>query len=763
MAIPKDVRKRTQDLRQEIDHHDYRYFVLNAPTITDSEYDKLFRELQKLEEDSPNLIVPESPTQRVGHLPLTEFLKVSHYLPMLSLNNAFEAEEVAAFDRRIRQKLNLDEIEYAAEPKFDGVAINLIYENGLFVQGATRGDGELGEDITANLRTIRAIPMRLPMEDPPERLEIRGEVSMLKSDFEKLNRDQHRRGEKVFVNPRNAAAGSLRQLDPRMTATRRLTFYAYGVGSVEGLSIPETQSDWMDTLAAQKIPVCRERKVVHGVKGLLEYYEWVGAMRPSLPYDIDGVVYKLNRLDLQKRMGFVVRAPRFAIAHKFAAEEAVTEVLDIEVNVGRTGALTPVARLKPIFVGGVTVTNATLHNEDEVRRKDIQVGDQVIIRRAGDVIPEVVRVLLDRRPSNATPFIMPKVCPVCGSEVQKLEGEVVARCSAGLYCPAQRKQAILHFASRRAMDIDGLGEKLVGQLVEQEMIKTPADLYRLNRVELSEMDRMGETSADNLLRAIEKSKKTTLERFIFSLGIPNVGEATARDLAAFFGGLQRLMEALQKTLIFIRDIGGKVAGSIHHFFHESHNITVIQELRAAGVTWKEKSKKELIKEVTLSEFITAFKIPHLGSEHASILGKHFESLEKLRGADEAAITGVLRSEAGAHAVTSFFLDPNQQAAVKQLLDLGLKIGGVHSTAHKVGLPIAGKVFVLTGTLKGFSRDEAKGKIEALGGKVTGSISKKTDYVVSGSKSGSKLKKALDLKIPILDEDQFLKLLEPKNL
>jgi len=739
MVNPKQLHRRAGNLRQEIDQHDYRYFVLNTPTISDSEYDKLFRELRKLEEESPDLIVPDSPTQRVGHLPLTEFLKVSHYLPMLSLNNAFETEEVVAFDRRLRQELNLNEIEYAAEPKFDGVAVNLIYENGLFVQGATRGDGELGEDITANLRTIRAIPMRISMDDPPEQFEVRGEVFMLKRDFEKLNRDQHQRGDKLFVNPRNAAAGSLRQLDPRITATRHLTFYAYGVGSVEGFPIPETQSDWMDTLAAQKIPVCRERKVVQDVKGLLEYYEWVGVMRPSLPYDIDGVVYKVNRLDLQKRMGFVARAPRFAIAHKFPAEEAVTEVLGIEVNVGRTGALTPVARLKPIFVGGVTVTNATLHNEDEVRRKDIQIGDRVIVRRAGDVIPEVVRVLFDQRPSNTTPFKMPKVCPVCGSEVQKMEGEVVARCSAGLYCPAQQKQAILHFASRRAMDIDGLGDKLVDQLVDKGTVKTPADLYRLDFQTLADLDRMAEKSARNIMKAIEQSKRTTLGRFIYALGIPNVGEATARDLAAFFGGLSPLMKARLETLAFIHDIGLEVARSIYQFFHESHNQVVIEELRVAGVAWKGMSKKELIKEVTLSEFITAFKIPHLGSERALILGEHFESLKNLKRADEAAVAGVLRSESAARAVKDFFSDTNQQAAVIQLLELGLKIGTVQSTPHRVGSPIAGKVFVLTGTLLGFSRDEAKEKIESLGGKVTGSISGKTDYVVAGSKSGSKLK------------------------
>jgi DNA ligase (NAD+) len=670
MEAPAQIAERARRLREEIELHNYRYYVLDAPTIPDAEFDKLFRELQQLEQQYPSLLTSDSPTQRVGAKPLGEFAQVTHQVPMLSLNNAFDDEDVVAFDRRVREGLEVNEVEYAVEPKFDGLAISLTYEDGILVQGATRGDGYTGEDVTANLRTVRSIPLRLEKDTVPRLLEVRGEVLMLKADFEKLNRTQVEKGEKEFANPRNAAAGSLRQLDSRVTASRKLTFYAYGVGTVEGVSLPATHSEVMGWLEKLHFPVCAERKIVSGVEGLQHYYRQIGAKRERLPYDIDGVVYKVNPLAQQERLGFVSRAPRFAVAHKFPAQEAITELLGIDVQVGRTGALTPVARLKPVQVGGVTVTNATLHNEDEIRRKDVQIGDMVIVRRAGDVIPEVVGVVLDKRPAHTRKFVFPRTCPVCGSHVTKLPDEAAYRCTGGLYCPAQRKQAILHFASRRAMDIEGLGEKLVDQLVDNSIVNTPADLYKLGMVALANLDRMAEKSASNVLHAIEHSKKTTLARFIFGLGIRNVGEATAKDLARHFGTLDALMAADEAQLQDVSDVGPVVAQSIAQFFAEPHNQEVIEQMRAAGVHWDETAGRK----------------------------------------------------------------PTAQ----------LKLGG--------------KSFVLTGTLPNMSRDEAKEKIEAAGGKVTGSVSKKTDYVVAGADPGSKLAKATELGVAVLDEEGLLQLL-----
>jgi DNA ligase (NAD+) len=675
MTVPQDVAARARFLREEIERHNYLYYVRDEPEIPDAEYDKLFRELERLEAEYPQLATPDSPTRRVGAAPLAEFSQLTHRVPMLSLNNAFEDEEVAAFDRRVREGLGLGVAEYAVDPKFDGLAISLIYENGILVQGATRGDGYTGEDVTTNLRTIKAIPLRLHTANPPQLLEVRGEVLILKADFEKLNRQQREKGEKEFANPRNAAAGSLRQLDPRITATRPLAFFAYGLGSVDGVDLPRKLSAVMDYLESLRVPVCRERKVVLGVDGLLDYYRMIGARRDGLPYDIDGVVYKVNDLDSQERLGYVARAPRFAVAHKFPAQEATTELLGIDVQVGRTGALTPVARLKPVFVGGATVSNATLHNEDEIRRKDVRIGDTVIVRRAGDVIPEVVGVVLGKRRSGAREYSLLEqypVCPVCGSHVIRLPDEAAARCSGGLFCPAQRKQSILHFASRRAMDIEGMGDKLVDQLVDKELIHTPADLYKLGKNTLANLDRMAEKSASNTRAAIEASKNTTLARFIFALGIRNVGEATAKDLARHFGGLDALMAADEGALQQVPDVGPVVAQSIAQFFAEPHNREVIAQLIAAGVHWEE----------------------------------------------------------GA----------------------GLPI----STS-----PISGKTFVLTGTLPSLTRDEAKERIEALGGKVSGSVSKNTDYVVAGAEAGSKLAKAQELGIAILDEAGLLELLEEK--
>ncbi len=661
--------QRIIELRELIARYDYEYYVLDAPTVPDSEYDKDYRELQRLENQYPALITPDSPTQRVSGSAVNAFNSITHRQAMLSLNNAFEDSELEAFDKRIREALGQDNIEYAVEPKFDGLAITLTYEQGLFTQGATRGDGYTGEDVTHNLRTLRAIPMRLRCKNPPQLLEVRGEVLMFKRDFEKLNQTQLAKGEKLFANPRNAAAGSLRQLDAKITATRPLSFFAYGLGAAAGIPALDSHSEAMDYMASLYFPVSSERKVVIGLNGLLDYYKKIGFARDKLPFDIDGVVYKVNQFKQQNELGFVSRAPRWAIAHKFPAQEALTVVEDITVQVGRTGAITPVARLKAVFVGGVTVTNATLHNEDEVRRKDVHIGDTVSVRRAGDVIPEVVNVLMERRPADARRFEMPAVCPECGSHILKQADEAVARCTGGLFCPAQRKQSIIHYASRRAMDIEGLGEKLADQLVEANLVHTLADIYKLDLMALSNLDRMATKSAQNILDALQSSKATTLARFIYALGMRNVGEATAKDLAKHFGNLSALMHASVEDLLAVNDVGPVVAESITNFFGEPHNQTVIAELLAAGITWPETEGKQ-------------------------------------------AATGKL----------------------------------------------VGKTFVLTGTLPNLSRDSAKEMIENVGGKVSGSVSKKTDYVIAGSDAGSKLDKAQELGLAILDEAGLLELL-----
>lgn len=578
--------QRAKTVRAAIEHHNRHYYLLDRPEITDAEYDALFRELVELERRYPELVMADSPTQRVGAPPLSGFAQVTHRTPMLSLGNAFDAEDVEAFDRRIRAALETEVIDYAVEPKFDGLAISLTYRDGLFVQGATRGDGTIGEDVTLNLRTVRSIPLRLERGWETEELQVRGEVLMFKDEFEALNARQREAEEKEFANARNAAAGSLRQLDSRVTARRPLRFFAYAA-EAPGRAPWKSHDEVLECLEALGFPVCAERQVVRGVDAALRYYEQIGARRAALPYAIDGVVYKVNRLDWQGRLGFVSRAPRFAIAHKYPAEEQMTEVLAIEVQVGRTGALTPVARLKPVFVGGVTVTNATLHNEDELQRKDVRVGDTVVVRRAGDVIPEVVSVRLDKRLADARAFKLPSRCPVCGSIVVRAEDEAIARCSGGLVCAAQRKQALLHFAGRRAMNIDGLGERIVDQLVERELVRTPADLYTLEATALADLDRMAEKSAARLSAAIEASKQTTLERIVFALGIRNVGERTARDLARHCGNLQRLMDADEAALAQVPDIGPVVARCIRQFFAEPHNRAVIEKLRTAGVRWRE--------------------------------------------------------------------------------------------------------------------------------------------------------------------------------
>ena len=658
-----------ESLRDKIQRYNHQYHVLDDPSVPDAEYDRLVRELKTLEEAHPELVTPDSPTQRVGAEPVSAFGTVTHELPMLSLDNAFSEDELRDFHRRVTERLELEitvALSYSAEPKLDGAAVSLLYENGQLIQGATRGDGTTGENITHNVRTIDAVPLRLMGKGYPRRLEVRGEVYMPRAGFRAFNEQAAKKGEKTFVNPRNAAAGSLRQLDPRLTAERPLDIYVYSVGVVDGGPLPKRHSETLDQLQEWGFKVCPERRVVDGIEGCLEYYGEIGNKRDALSYDIDGVVYKVDELDYQRELGFVSRAPRWAIAHKFPAEEELTVVKDVEFQVGRTGAVTPVARLEPVFVGGVTVSNATLHNMDELHRKDVRVGDTVIVRRAGDVIPEVVKILPERRPRRTRVVKAPEKCPVCGSAVVREEGEAVARCTGGLFCAAQRAEALKHFVSRRALDIDGLGAKLIEQLVAIDRIQTPADLYGLTMEELVAMDRMGEKSAENLLAAIEKSKQTTLSRFLYGLGIREVGEATAGALASHYGKLEAIMAADEAALQEVPDVGPIVAARIRHFFEEQHNRDVVQRLIDSGLTWPE-------------------------SEPVAV------------PADGALV---------------------------------------------------GKTFVLTGTLSGMTRNEAKDRIMAAGGKVTGSVSSKTDYLVAGDKAGSKLTKAQKLEVSILTEDQL---------
>ncbi|MFP5325298.1 MAG: NAD-dependent DNA ligase LigA, partial [Gammaproteobacteria bacterium] len=592
LSDPVIPSERAAELRAILHHHAHRYYVLDEPEIPDAEYDRLFRELQAIEEAHPELLTPDSPTQRVGGKILDGLVPVRHAVPMLSIQTETDTTSAGAqaFDNRVRRELGLSDdappIEYAAELKFDGLAINLRYEQGVLVLAATRGDGETGEDVTQNIRTIGQIPLRL-IGSSPEVLEVRGEVYMRRDDFERLNERQRVKGEKTFINPRNTAAGAVRQLDSSITAQRPLSFFAYGLGEVRGWDTPATHSGVLDALSAMGLPVCPDRCVAAGSAGLVAFHQQIEGRRDQLPFDIDGVVYKVNSLALQRELGFKTREPRWAVAHKYPAQEQLTQVLGIDVQVGRTGKLTPVAKLAPVFVGGVTVTNATLHNEDETRRKDVRVGDTVIVRRAGDVIPEVVAVLPDRRPEGAQVFSMPGTCPVCGSAAVREEGEVDFRCTGGLYCGAQRKQAILHFAQRRAVDIEGLGDKLVEQLVDAGVVKTLPDLYRLGVMALANLDRMAEKSARNVLEALEKSKQTTLPRFLFGLGIRHVGEATAKDLARHFGNLDAIMNASVDQLLAVNDVGPTVAQSIRTFFDQPHNREVVEQLRACGVHWEE--------------------------------------------------------------------------------------------------------------------------------------------------------------------------------
>lgn len=686
--IPTKVKNKIKQLHDDLHYHNHRYYVLDDPEIPDSEYDKLLRELQAIEEQYPAALTDDSPTQRVGAMPLDSFGEVKHIVPMLSLGNAFSEEEVSAFEKRLLERLavadsvgSIDqedqdkntkkEIEYSVEPKLDGLAVSLLYEHGVLIQGATRGDGETGENITENVRTINSIPLKLSGDNIPTRLEVRGEVFMPKASFEAINKKARENDEKTFVNPRNAAAGSLRQLDSRITASRNLAMFCYATGLVEGATLPDTHSAAIQQLADWGFNTCEESKIVNGVQGCMDYYQAIGEKRESLPYEIDGVVYKVNNLEQQKSLGFISRAPRWAIAHKFPAQEEMTLLKAIEFQVGRTGALTPVARLEPVFVGGVTVTNATLHNMDEIRRKDVRIGDTVIVRRAGDVIPEVARIVPSKRPDDAQEIKMPSTCPVCGSMVEQLEDEAVARCSGGLFCGAQQKEAIKHFASRKALDIDGLGNKLVEQLFDEKLIETVADLYTLSVEQLSRLERMGEKSAKNLVDALIDSKQTTMARFIYALGIREVGETTAKSLANYYRYLSELEKTDEEDLQQVDDVGPIVASHVVHFFQQAHNLDVIESLLQAGIEWPTPEKRE---------------------------------------------------------------DAEQ-------------------------LPLAGNVYVLTGSLQQLKRNDAKAQLEALGAKVSGSVSKKTTAVFAGEKAGSKLAKAENLGVTVYGEEELVEILK----
>jgi len=666
----REDQKRIRELREQIEHHNYRYYTLDDPEIDDAAFDALIRELRALESAHPNLVTPDSPTQRVGGFASREFAEVVHAVPMLSLENAFEEQDVVDFDRRARERLDTDQIDYSAEPKLDGLAISVRYEEGRLVQAATRGDGMRGEDVTANVRTIRSVPLKLRHRSPPRVLEVRGEVFMRRDAFAKLNAGAQQRGEKTFVNPRNAAAGSLRQLDPKITERRQLDLYFYGVGAIDGWTLPKRHSEVLGALRDFGLRTCPEIAVVHGVDGCLAYYKRIGEKRATLPYEIDGVVYKVDRLDWQRDLGFVARAPRWALAHKYPAQEATTVVRDVEFQVGRTGALTPVARLEPVFVGGVTVSNVTLHNMDELARKEVRIGDTVVVRRAGDVIPEVVRTVPEKRPPNARVVQLPKQCPVCGSHVVREEGEAVARCSGGWVCAAQRREALKHFASRRAMDIDGLGDRLIEQLVDSGRVQTPADLYTLDVETLAGLERMGEKSAANLVDALDHSRKTTLPRLLYALGIRDVGESTALALAEHYGTLEALEAASEVDIQEVRDIGPVVASRVREFFAEPRNRSVIADLKRRGVRWPEIRKTK-------------------------------------------------RSSAG----------------------------------H-----LAGQTIVITGTLSSMTRDAAKDAAREAGATVTDSVTRKTTLLVVGEDAGSKLRKAQELDIRIVDEREFVSLL-----
>lgn len=820
--------KRISDLRKTIEHHNKRYYQQDDPEISDIEYDRLMRELQELELQYPDEDIASSPTQRVGAAPLNKFAAFSHPSAMLSLANAFSNEEIIEFDNRIKRLAHVDKISYVAEPKLDGLAVNLIYENGLFTRGATRGDGATGEDVTQNLKTISSLPLKMRINRNkllPSFIEIRGEVYIEREPFQKLNRRRMEEGEEPFANPRNAAAGSLRQLDSKITARRPLNIFFYGIGNIRGINF-STHGEVLQDLSGWGFPVNKLIEQAQDINACIQYFEHIGAIRKNLPYEIDGIVLKVNDLALQNVLGNVSRSPRWALACKFQPLQEKTKIINIEVQVGRTGVLTPVAIMESVNVDGVMVSRATLHNEDEIIKKDIRIGDTVVIQRAGDVIPEVVRVIPEKRPVGTKPFEMPRHCPECNSPIVRLEGEVAHRC-INLSCPAQRKRAISHFGSRQALDINGLGEELVDRLVTNNIVKTPADLYKLNVSSLVNLERMANLSASNLITAIKSSKHTTLGRFIYALGIPDVGEATAKALAKFFGNLDRLISAYPKTLQYIPDIGPEVAKSIYYFFREQHNQEVISQLRASGVFWDEPIKDEAIMQSTLSHFLNwlckknegdwktiidvapekaklisenfnfedlikanensllriegideilarnivqFFKEPEnlrfiwkgvsgLGPEKAEILADKFSLLENLIAADLTNLSKIKGiNKTLANSIIHFFKEQETIKVIEQLRECGV-YWDRNAQEKRISIsPLRGKIFVLTGTLRQLKRDEAKGKIEELGGHVSGSVSKNTDFLVAGAEPGSKLDEAMLLGIEVLDEEKFLSLL-----
>ncbi|WP_397459319.1 NAD-dependent DNA ligase LigA [Pseudomonas asplenii] len=777
---------RILELRAELDQHNYRYHVLDEPSIPDAEYDRLYHELKALEAEHPELVTADSPTQRVGSAALTAFTQVRHEIPMLSLGNAFEEIDMREFDRRVTEGLDLPAgdlfgggaaVEYSCEPKLDGLAVSLLYQDGLLVRGATRGDGTTGEDISVNVRTVRNIPLKLQGSGWPATLEVRGEVFMSKAGFERLNETQLEAGGKTFANPRNAAAGSLRQLDSKITASRPLEFCCYGLGQVSA-DIADSHIGNLQQLKAWGMPISHELKLAKGIDECLDYYRAIGERRNALPYEIDGVVFKVNSLASQRELGFRAREPRWAIAHKFPAMEELTELLDVEFQVGRTGAVTPVARLKPVKVAGVTVSNATLHNMDEVARLGLMIGDSVIIRRAGDVIPQVVQVVTERRPENARAVQVPESCPVCGSHVERTqlikrskgretvsEGAVY-RCVGRLACGAQLKQAIIHFVSRRAMDIEGLGDKTIEQLVDENLIASPADLYTLKREDIVDLEGFAELSTSNLLQAIADSKQPSLARFIYALGIPDVGEETAKVLARSLGSLERVMQALPAVLTYLPDIGLEVAHEIHSFFEDEHNRTVIGQLLERGLVLQDQGElgAEFAASTTLGGLIAKLDISSVGPTAAEKLAAKFGSVEGIINADWLDLRQAL-NEKPAKAVQEFF-DVLANAERALAIEAQLRDFGMHWQSEKKtveGLPLTGQTWVLTGSLELMSRDVAKDKLESLGAKVAGSVSAKTHCVVAGPGAGSKLAKANELGLKVLDEEAFVAFLKTHGI
>ena len=787
MNIKSSPAELAQDLRRRIDEANYRYFVLDDPTLPDIDYDRLMRELQALEAAHPDLITADSPTQRVGNVASSGFAQVQHEPRMLSLNNAFNEDgnddltrfrEVAEFERRIERELGISDPVFSVEPKFDGLAINLRYEHGAFVRGATRGDGETGENVTANLRTVRSIPLKLHGKNWPELLEVRGEIVMLRKDFEAYNQQALARGDKTLANPRNGAAGSLRQLDPAVTARRRLSFFAYSIGVVEGFDLPSTHSATLQHLRDWGFPISPEVDIATGFDGLIAYYQRIGERRADLPYDIDGVVYKLDDYDLQDAMGFVSRAPRWALAHKFPAEEQSTVLEAIDIQIGRTGAATPVARLTPVQVGGVTVTNATLHNADQIARLDVRVGDTVIVRRAGDVIPEVMRVIPEHRPPRAQPWQMPQTCPVCGSELLREEGKTAFRCSGGLVCAAQRKEAIIHFASRRAMDIEGLGDRFVDALVDFDYVHTPADLYRLTLDDFLEMkrradERDGNTPetvktgkvatrwAENILSAINASKRSSLSRFLFALGITHVGENTAKTLSKYLGNLSLIRSCPASLLRTLPDIGDEVATAIVTFFAQAGNVKVVDALLAAGISFDDERPPDAAVRPLfgLGALLQDLKIDKLGPGSIEKLAGSFSSVDELMSANQTRWLDAGLSQAAADNLADTLSNPAIRESLLRDEAFMHRVVAAAADSEAVSQPLAGQTTVLTGTLSSLSRDQAKERLEALGAKVAGSVSKKTSFVIAGEAAGSKLDKARELGVDVWDENQLLAFLE----